>query len=291
MVEPHKFATNVLTACIGVVCRKMFHSLLAHMSVLPKRKRSMSHPKYFLPCTDPEHTFTLHKHLNETSQHIVLKALYTLHPSAPKRVVVKLYAGYESAAAEREYAFGEQLHSIEGFMPFLCKFTCNKRICDDRSGTPTTILVSKYTPSVRWNSLSIEALKSAILQTFAAILHAFDAFGFIHQDLHTSNVLLRRTRRSHVTIHGQHIETHGITISITDFELSQVTDKSSIACEQLIWDLDGFVQDLRAPIGAHLQHIRGFANITAVLQVHKDNAPVQLPWQPLERAIMSLHLG
>lgn len=256
------------------------------MAALKKRSNSMSHRKYFIDCANPQEEFKDFNSIDVKSQHLIVKAIHLSKPRAPKRVAVKLYPFYEAELANQEYTLSEQLQIIHGFMPFVCKVQCtddltryappkkHMRLCLAENGTPTTILVSKYMnhtmKNADWRRMGLNKLKSSILQVCAASLHAFTELGFVHGDLHTGNVLLQSTQRTHVRHGDISVECHGIMAYITDFETSKIGKADG---EQVFWDLSIFISSIANPDTGYVKHIKGLQKITAYLEPFKERSP------------------
>jgi hypothetical protein len=261
------------------------------MAELPSRSRPVSHRKYFINCTNPQTDFTNLYRLPVESQHIIISAIFSAQPNAPKQVVVKLYASYEVEVATKEYNISERLREFPGFMRYICKVTCADditkyngritpvtRLCTEPKSPETTILVSKYykygaMKSADWRELGIHALRSCIMQVFAIALDAYMRTGFLHQDLHSSNVLLRKTRKQamHSGELGQ-IPLHGYAVDLVDLELSRFDGST----EQLLWDLGGFVYDMQLPNGANMHYVHGLSKLRNTINKYMDKPQLNI---------------
>lgn len=112
-----------------------------------------------------------------------------------------------------EYENAHKLRNCPNFIKFFCTFTCmdNLNTVPKRSfvkppficsGGPDEmgVIVMPFYPlgclnTLHWNENQLEALKSVIKQVCYASLYAYEKHGFIHPDLHTGNVLIRKTKK------------------------------------------------------------------------------------------------
>lgn len=75
--------------------------------------------------------------------------------------------------------------------PYLCKTTG-----EDVGFIAMPHLALGSMNDVEWTRRNLNALKSVTKQVCCAILFAFETVGFLHNDLHLSNVLLKKTQKS-----------------------------------------------------------------------------------------------
>jgi serine/threonine protein kinase len=157
-------------------------------------------------------------------------------------VVVKM--GRENSTIKKEYYISEQLHKAEcpGFIRFICIFECFDNNSPDKicQGTPENtkkeVIIMRYfnegsVKSHSWNSSNFHILRSIIIQTVCSLLVAYHNTGFIHNDSHLDNILIKRTTKIHNIYQiGKRIieiETNNYTCVIMDFENCFFSDKSS----------------------------------------------------------------
>ncbi len=157
-------------------------------------------------------------------------------------VVVKM--GKDKSTIKKEYYISEQLHKAEcpGFIRFICIFECFDNNSPDKicQGTPENtkkdVIIMRYfnLGSVKrhsWNSSNFHILRSIVIQTVCSLLVAYHTTGFIHNDSHLDNILIKRTTKTHniyqIGKHNIDIETHNYTCVIMDFENCFFSDKSS----------------------------------------------------------------
>lgn len=158
-------------------------------------------------------------------------------------IVVKM--GRENGTIRNEYSISEHLHKTNcpGFIKFICIFDCYDNNSSDKicQGTPEKdtkkeVLIMNYfnEGSVKrhaWMNSNFHILRSIIMQTIYSLTVAYHNTGFIHNDSHLDNILIKRTKRTHnnYQMDGRNIEieTNNYTCVIMDFENCFFTDKSS----------------------------------------------------------------
>jgi len=153
--------------------------------------------------------------------------------------------------AEKEFAIGKQLYGINGFIKFLCIFSCNddtskyiknetqtdRPICtSDNNNDKKFVLVMPYIHKgslldYDWSADTIPMLKSLVIHTIFSLTEAFIKIGFIHGDLHWGNILFKKTTKSKLVydIGDKQISflTPGYKVVIMDFEKSQTNNQQN----------------------------------------------------------------
>lgn len=158
-------------------------------------------------------------------------------------IVVKM--GRENSTIRKEYSISEHLHkkNCYGFIKFICIFECYDNNSSDKicQGTPDKntkkeVLIMNYfnegsVKSHTWSNSNFHILRSLLLQTVCCLLAAYHNTGFIHNDAHLDNILIKRTSRTYnnyqFDTHNIEIKTNNYTCIIMDFEHCFFTDKSS----------------------------------------------------------------
>jgi serine/threonine protein kinase len=159
-------------------------------------------------------------------------------------IVVKM--GRENTTIRKEYSISEHLHKMKcsGFIKFICIFECyddnsSDKICQGipEQDTKKEVLIMKYfnEGSVKrhsWTNTNFHILRSILIQTIYSLVVAYHKTGFIHNDLHLDNILVKRTTRTHSNYlidkpDNIEIETKNYTCVIMDFENCLFTDKGS----------------------------------------------------------------
>ena len=245
------------------------------MSFLNKRKNSRkASEKYFINCTDPNKTLHSFHVMNTNFQRAIISAIHEEVPTGLRhtRVVVKLMPSAYATSALKEYSIGMKLKHMYGFIRYICIVKCH-----DKDYTPASIcttfaeqyaekhenlqlLVMPYFRSgslreYKWGT-HIHLLRSCLKQCVSSVFHAFMHVGFLHIDLHLSNILLKPTKKTHIDLGlDTPIQTHGFNICIMDFEhsLIDVDIENTDNIEQLFCDVDLLFSELTAADGAHLK--------------------------------------
>lgn len=143
----------------------------------------------------------------------------------------------KSETIEREYNISHLLSNIPNFITYLCFFTCannintivtNSSICA-KEGDILKILVMKEYPLgdikyYNWNKENFHILKSLIKQILVSLFIAYQLYGFIHNDVHFGNFLIKNDSAKNKIINyptlNISIETFGYMAIIMDFENS-----------------------------------------------------------------------
>lgn len=181
-------------------------------------------------------------------------------------IVVKM--GRENSTIRKEYSISQHLHktNCSGFIKFICIFECydnnsTDKICQGtEKDTKKEVLIMKYfnEGSVKnhaWSNSNFHILRSILIQTIYSLVVAYHNTGFIHNDLHLDNILIKRTTRTHNTYQidrrSIEIETNNYTCIIMDFENCFFTDKSS---PLFFWKM---IENIIARIGIELTSNNG----------------------------------
>ena len=182
-------------------------------------------------------------------------------------IVVKM--GRENSTIKNEYSISERLHktNCSGFIKFICIFECYDNNSSDKicQGTPEKntkkeVLIMKYynEGSVKrhaWTNSKFHILRSILIQTIYSLVVAYQNTGFIHNDAHLDNILIKRTTRTHNNYQIDRriieIETNNYTCIIMDFENCFFTDKSS---HLFFWKM---IENIITRIGIELTNNKG----------------------------------
>jgi serine/threonine protein kinase len=168
---------------------------------------------------------------------------YLEKDSSKMNIVVKM--GRDNGTIRKEYSISEHLHKMNcsGFIRFICIFECydnnsSEKICQGtpEKNTKKEVLIMKYfnegsVKSHAWTHSNFHILRSILIQTIYSLVVAYHNTGFIHNDSHLDNILVKRTTRKHnkyqIDRRSIEIETNNYTCIIMDFENCFFTDKSS----------------------------------------------------------------
>jgi serine/threonine protein kinase len=200
-------------------------------------------------------------------------------------IVVKM--ARENTTIRKEYFISEHLHktNCSGFIKFICIFECYDNNSSDKicQGTPEKntkkeVLIMKYfnegsVKSHAWSNSNFHILRSILIQTVYSLVVAYHNTGFIHNDSHLDNILIKRTRRTHnhykFDRHNIEIETNNYTCIIMDFENCFFTDKSS---PLFFWKM---IENIITRVGIELTNNKGdkveVSNIYEVLGYISSN--------------------
>jgi thiamine kinase-like enzyme len=176
-----------------------------------------------------------------------------------KDIVVKIG---NSDSIKKEYEIGRQLKEIHGFVKYICQFSCNneniknidihKSLCSTY-GDKTKILLMPYyslgsLENYKWDKNNFYILKSLLKQLFLSFITAYEKYGFLHNDTHPGNFLIKNTIYNTVTYEMDNkqynINTEGFQIVIMDFENSLFTNISQgyyffyMSFQQIINDIE-----------------------------------------------------
>jgi len=169
--------------------------------------------------------------------------------SKQKYIVIKI--GKINMRVEHEFMIGKFLekYNIPGFVKYMCLFKCyddiyqkidmnnikSLSLCDARKEDENmkAILVMPFISegsikTFKWNHDKYNVLKSIIQQTILSTFMAYQKYGFIHNDLHLDNILLKKTKKETIDYENRKIKTYGYKIVIMDFESSLININHSV---------------------------------------------------------------
>lgn len=216
---------------------------------LKKNRSSSNSPdssKYYIKCdaADTSNRIEIVKLLQkqrDADSRVLLAYLNKTHVKI--NVVVKM--GVENGTIRKEYIISEHLHkaNCSGFIKFQCIFDCYDNNSMDKicQGTPMKdrkkeVIIMNYINegSIKnhsWTNSNFHILRSVLQQTICSLIVAYHNAGFIHNDAHLDNILIKRTKKSTFSYvideKRIEIETNNYTCVIMDFENCFFTDKSS----------------------------------------------------------------
>jgi serine/threonine protein kinase len=165
-------------------------------------------------------------------------------------IVVKIG---DSNDLTNEYTIAQQIKKFKGFVKFLCFFTCHddfreffkgQRIHLCKSlGTTMKVIIMPFYPlgsiaSYRWSKDNMNILHSCLYIACICYIDAYKEKGFIHNDFHAANILLKETKQSNLVFSGNIItRLYGIRPWIMDFEKSQIDTHTKKGYEDFKYDL------------------------------------------------------
>jgi ATP-dependent Clp protease ATP-binding subunit ClpA len=111
------------------------------------------------------------------------------------------------------------------------------------------IEVEKLTNRLKDKNYKISFDKTIINQIFASLLLAYITFGFIHNDLHVGNILLKKTSKPYFTYKIKNktikIQTQGIQIVFFDFDRSYFVENNDNNFVKFLSDINFFTSPIR----------------------------------------------
>jgi hypothetical protein len=215
--------------------------------------------KYHINCNELEKTpsmipIILDKVIKNKNDITILQSILknTSITEINKNIVVKI--GKVNKTIEKEYKIGKFLekHKLSGFINYICLFSCydntyenielknNKELCSAKKEDDNlkNVLIMPYIQegsirTFKWNSDKYDALKSVLLQTVSTVFIAYQVCGFLHNDLHLDNILIKKTKKESINYMIENdqtiniiIQTYGYKIVIMDFESSMLVIKN-----------------------------------------------------------------
>jgi serine/threonine protein kinase len=180
-----------------------------------------------------------------------------------------LKIGPSAKTIEKEYTISMRLSDIPGFIKAICIHTCldtherSGRLCTGKQGDELrSVLVLPYLKdgsmgSFQWSDSNLHIMKSLLKQIICSCWDAFELYGFIHNDLHLHNIMLKKTTKKNVSYKtGGTIETNGFLAKIIDFDRSFIDVERKSGLEiywknieniflRLKFDLNHVVIDIR----------------------------------------------
>lgn len=168
--------------------------------------------------------------------------------SKQKHIVVKI--GNINKRIENEFMIGKFLkNNLSGFIKYMCLFTCHDDIyqkidtnnikslslCNAKKEDENmkAILVMPFISegsirNFKWNPDKYNVLKSIIQQTIMSVFMAYQKYGFLHNDMHLDNILVKKTKKETIDYENRKIKTYGYKIVIMDFESSLINVEHSV---------------------------------------------------------------
>lgn len=152
-----------------------------------------------------------------------------------KDVVVKFG---NSEIIKKEYSIAEELskYNIPNIIKYYCSFICKdifttignrKYLCDPKGDENIVYIVMPYYSlgdlhKYPWKKDTLDQLKNILTQACYAVLYAYETCGFIHNDLHLYNILIRKTKKKTLTYGNIDLNIDTFYAIIMDFEKSNL---------------------------------------------------------------------
>jgi hypothetical protein len=141
----------------------------------------------------------------------------------------------------KEYDIGKQLQDFPNFIRYYCNFNCLdtkdnleslvqgrlKSVCTDGGKTNIGVLVMPYyilgdIGNYVWREQDLGILKNVLKQICFGLMYAYEKVGFLHNDEHLGNVLLRITNKKSIRYGDLELPLEELYAVITDFEKSTI---------------------------------------------------------------------
>jgi hypothetical protein len=144
---------------------------------------------------------------------------------------------------QEEYTIANNLNiqKLPNFIKFYCYFTClnnldnikeKTSICST-SGTQQGIIVMPYyklgqIDKYNWNKDNFDILKNILKHIICSLLYAYEKYGFIHNDAHLGNILLKESKKETITYNYDiKLPVMSILPVIMDFDKSNVINNTN----------------------------------------------------------------
>ena len=182
----------------------------------------------------------------------------------------------------REFEASKILLSIPGFINYLCYFKCNNKLRNINTSIFSNnyeydkfhiLLMKEYESNIKtykWNNENFNILKSLLKQIFLSLYIAFKLFGFIHNDTHFGNFLLKKQKKQKIIYEYNNeiieVNTEGYSIVIIDFETS-LFDKNKISFDFLCKIFINIINNIKYELNIEFENKD---EIIKILSLNKD---------------------
>jgi serine/threonine protein kinase len=153
-----------------------------------------------------------------------------------KSIVVKI-GNKNKLKDEYEIASALDKHKLPNFIKFFCFFSClnkfeqiekNTSICSTSGDEQGIIVMSNYElgqiDKYKWTRSNFDILKNVLKHIISSLLYAYEKYGFIHNDTHLGNILLKKSKKNLIIYnHDIQLPVIGILPVIMDFDRSKIT--------------------------------------------------------------------
>ena len=228
--------------------------------------------KYHINCNELEKNPSIipvifNKIIKNKNDTTILQSIITYKSITEKHRNIVVKIGKVNRTIEKEFNIGKQLEQekLTGFINYICLFNCYdntydkieekskdiKELCSAKKEEENlkTVLIMPYInegsiKNFKWNKDKYDALKSVISQTIMSVFMAYKLCGFLHNDLHLDNILIKKTKKETFNYKFNdekdkdknkvieiNIKSHGYKIVIMDFESSMINVKDKDGLE------------------------------------------------------------
>jgi hypothetical protein len=147
------------------------------------------------------------------------------------KVVIKLGKKEE---IDKEYNLNTQLQKFKGFVRYICKFSCKDDLnkykhddgswsgngfCESNGPDKTNAIIMPYYElssmlRYKWDESNFDIFKKLLKQVVEILIFTNRQIGFLHNDIHLDNVMLKRKKNGELTI--EIIDFDKSTINVND---------------------------------------------------------------------------
>lgn len=199
--------------------------------------------KFKLECTaDTEKWLSLKKLIKGqySDDTIILEGIL----EAENEVVIKIG---RMNVLKKEYDIGLTLKEYPNFIRYYCNFNCSEskenldkiiegklsRVCSKEGKFDIGILIMPYyslgdIENYKWKEEELGLLKNVLKQICFGLMYAYENTGFIHNDEHLGNVLLRKTSKKSLRYGDIELQLEGLYVILMDFEKSIINYSGDI---------------------------------------------------------------
>ena len=227
------------------------------MQYLPKQDggilRNYNSAKFFIKTCSPQwvRVYNEIKKVHNERELDIQKSQLLLGAYKDVDVVIKIG---DTPDIENEYTISQHIYKYKGFVKFMCHFTCDddfreffngKRtnICKGPGNSMKVIIMPYFDlgsiAGFAWINTNVHILRSCLYIACMCYIDAYNACGFIHNDFHSANILLKRTKQK--TLKFTHcdinVDLYGIRPWIMDFEKSIIMPHSSKGYQDFKFDI------------------------------------------------------
>lgn len=163
--------------------------------------------------------------------------IFTAILDKKKPIIVKI-GNQAKLQAEYDIANNLNIKKLPNFIKFFCYFKClnnldniekNKSICS-KTGDEQGIIIMPYyelgqIDKYKWTRVNFDNLKNVLKHVVCSLLYAYEKYGFIHNDTHLGNILLKKSKKQSVTYNYDiQLPVMSILPIIMDFDRSKITN-------------------------------------------------------------------
>jgi hypothetical protein len=136
----------------------------------------------------------------------------------------------------KEYDIGNKLQNFPNFIRYYCNFNCLdtkdnlenfvqgrlKSVCTDNGQINIGVLIMPYyilgdIGNYVWREEELGLLKNVLKQICFGLMYAYEKTGFLHNDEHLGNILLRLTNKKSIRYGHLELPLDNLYVVITDF--------------------------------------------------------------------------